>query len=461
MEATEDESFDGAPVSPRHRRRGPDACLAVLFESGAPSSVPPIDLRGLDAVSFVRSEGVSTSCRPSEVGGERRLSVEIPDRRMSLTHAQARRTSEGWFVEDANSRNGTRLNGNRIERALLRSGDLIELGRSIVVYQDEAVGEVGPETGDGTPQGLRTSDPGLALQFLQLRRLAPTNIPILVRGETGTGKELVARAVHQLSGRTGALRSVNCGALPRTLIESELFGYKKGAFSGASEDRPGLVRSADRGTLFLDEIGDLAIDAQVALLRALQEGEVVPLGAVAPVRVDVRVVAATHRDLSAMVARGRFREDLLARLSGFTLTLPPLRARRVDIGRLIHHLVQRHGGEGAAQVAFTPAAMRALCAYHWPTNVRELEQVLRSALALAEGRLVDLPHLGPTFQAQSRAPVAEQGHREMSRDTLDEMLTRHQGNVTAAAAELHTSRMQVHRLCKRFGIDIREYRPRP
>src|SRR5437588_230906 len=170
---------------------------------------------------------------------------------------------------------------------------------------------------------------------------ARARIPVLLLGETGTGKELIARAVHDLSGRTGPFLAVNCGALPETLVESELFGYRKGAFSGAYEDRPGLVRSSDKGTLLLDEIGSLPLPAQAALLRVLQEEEVVPVGATRPLRVNLRVVAATHEDLGVLASQELFRADLLARLSGFTLDLPPVRERREDVGLFLTSLLRK------------------------------------------------------------------------------------------------------------------------
>jgi transcriptional regulator with PAS, ATPase and Fis domain len=170
-------------------------------------------------------------------------------------------------------------------------------------------------------------------------RIAPSSVPLLVRGETGTGKELMARAIHEASERRGAFVPVNCGALPRDLLESELFGHRRGAFTGASGDRSGLVRRAHRGTLFLDEIAELPPDSQVALLRVLQEGEVRPVGACEEITVDVRIVAATHQDLRERIASGRFREDLYARIAGFEITMPPLRERREDLGMLIATLL--------------------------------------------------------------------------------------------------------------------------
>jgi transcriptional regulator with GAF, ATPase, and Fis domain len=291
-----------------------------------------------------------------------------------------------------------------------------------------------------------------------------------VHGDTGTGKELIARAVHELSGRPGRLQALNCGALPRTLLESELFGYRKGAFSGAGEDRPGLIRAADKGTLFLDEIGDLSLDGQAALLRVLQEGELVPIGAVKPIPVDVRIIAATHRDLTRMAERDAFRADLLARLAGFTVVLPPLRARREDLGALLRSALAQHAPSELASIELSPAAIRALHAHAWPGNIRELDKVVSAAVVLARGAVIDVPHIpavlpggrrdhaAPTSTERDRPDDEHPGAADARRDRLEHLLAQHRGNVNAVARELRTSRTQVHRLCRRFGVDPQLHR---
>ncbi|MGZ3429051.1 MAG: sigma 54-interacting transcriptional regulator, partial [Polyangia bacterium] len=288
----------------------------------------PLD--DVDEVVFVRGKAAAPSAADR---GDGRLTLRLPDRAVSGTHARLCRTLGGWSIEDTRSTNGTFVNESRVERALLVDGDRIEIGHSFFVFRAELPVDVPPPRRD--LPGLCTHAPTLAARFAELERIAPSAVPVVILGESGTGKELMARAAHRLSGRKGPFVPVNCGALPTTLVQSELFGYKRGAFSGADEDRPGLVRSADRGTLFLDEIGDLPLASQAALLRVLQEGEVTPLGATRPIAIDVRVVAATHRDLDALVAAGQFRADLLARLGGWTLTLPPLRERLEDLGLLL------------------------------------------------------------------------------------------------------------------------------
>ncbi len=256
-----------------------------------------------------------------------RLELTVPDHEMSRQHVRMRRAVGGWEVSDLGSKNGTVVNGEAVSRVVLTDGDVLEVGATFLTFREDG-GDGEMEDRDlsaepATPPAFRSLVRELERRVADLVKLAAVPVPVLVRGETGTGKELVAQAIHERSGRRGAFVPINCGALPRTLIESELFGYRRGAFSGAREDREGLVRRADGGTLFLDEIAELPEESQVALLRVLQEGEVRPIGASESVRVDVRVVAATHQDLARRIAEGRFRQDLYARLAGFEVSLPP------------------------------------------------------------------------------------------------------------------------------------------
>jgi two-component system NtrC family response regulator len=226
-------------------------------------------------------------------------------------------------------------------------------------------------------------------------RVAATEATVLVRGETGTGKELVARAIHELSGRaTGPLVAINCGALPEQLVESELFGHRKGAFTGADDHRTGLFEVADGGTLFLDEIGELSKPLQARLLRVLESGEIRRVGENEPLTVDVRVVCATHRDLEAMVAAGEFREDLLFRINTFEIVVPPLRDRREDVPELVHHFVRR--GRPAVPDEATvaePEVLERLAVHRWPGNIRELANAVEHALVLCDALPIRLEHL--------------------------------------------------------------------
>lgn len=239
---------------------------------------------------------------------------------------------------------------------------------------------------DVSVEGMIGTSAAMKEVYSKIHRVAPTNATVLVLGETGTGKELVARAMHQESPRAShPLVSVNCAAIPDTLIEAELFGHEKGAFTGAASTREGLVAAADGGTLFLDEIGELPLEAQARLLRVLQEGEVRPIGAVESRKVDVRLVAATHRDLAKLAREGKFREDLYYRVNVVQLKLPPLRERGKDILALAETFVKRFCTEmGKPQLALSPEAVQAITTYTWPGNIRELENAIQRAVILCE-----------------------------------------------------------------------------
>jgi DNA-binding NtrC family response regulator len=290
-------------------------------------------------------------------------------------------------------------------------------------------------------------------------------VPVLILGESGVGKEVVARALHAASNRKGLFVGVNCGAIPESLVESQLFGHVRGAFSGAVRDEPGFVRSADRGTLFLDEIADLPRASQAALLRVLQEREVIPIGTTRPVKVDLRFVAATHQSLATLVARGSFRHDLFARLAGYTLTVCPLRERKEDIGMLVPSILRKLDAERAPRVTFTPAAGRALFAHDWPFNVRELEHALAAAMVLAPDLRIDANHLGASVLGEiemTDAPSDREppGADDPIRLQLLEQLAMHGGHVPTVARAMGKARMQVHRWLKRYGIDPGAYRRR-
>jgi DNA-binding NtrC family response regulator len=261
--------------------------------------------------------------------------------------------------------------------------------------------------------------------FRLVEKIAATNTNILVYGESGTGKELVARAIHHNSPRADRpFVAINCGALPETLLESELFGHTKGAFTGATQSRPGLFRSAEGGTVFLDEIGEISQALQVRLLRAVQEHEVTPLGANAPARFDARIICATNRDLEREVSEGRFREDLFYRLNVIEVHLPPLRERREDIPLLARHFVKRTAREQEQpEKSVEPAAMTALINYNWPGNVRELQNAIERAFTLS-GESVDADSLPPRVRTSAGAHPAVLDPDGL-RPTLDEVERRY------------------------------------
>ncbi len=290
-------------------------------------------------------------------------------------------------------------------------------------------------------------------------RCAEVDSTVLVLGETGVGKELAARAIHANSARKDKpFVTVNCGALPETLLESELFGHTKGAFTGAISERTGLFREAHGGILFLDEIGDLSLPLQVKLLRALQEKEVRPVGGDRAHSVDVRVVAATNRDLAELVSQGQFRNDLYYRIAVIPLWIPPLRERKEDILPLAEHFIKKHRKGGKKQPAgLDHSAQKALLDYSWPGNIRELENAIEHALAMARGPLLtsdDLPVqvvVGPRT-ASAGAANLEQKSIEAEREAILAALRKHRGNRTRAAKELGVSRVTLWRKVTMYGI---------
>lgn len=288
---------------------------------------------------------------------------------------------------------------------------------------------------------------GRAMQQVKhlLARVAPTNSTVLIRGETGTGKELAARAVHDQSLRADRpFVAVNCGALPESLIESELFGHRKGAFTGADEQRIGLFEVADGGTLFLDEIGELPKSMQAKLLRVLESGEIRRVGDNQSFQIDVRIVCATHRDLAEMVDAGDFREDLMYRINTFEIHLPALRERSSDIPEIARHLYERfRGSVPAEREIFTPAALESLQHHSWPGNVRELANVIEHATILCDRLPIDREHLPRDFDSrqatQLKAVLGPISLKDLESQAIEAALERHSGNKTAAADELGIS----------------------
>jgi DNA-binding NtrC family response regulator len=315
------------------------------------------------------------------------------------------------------------------------------------------------------PEGLALvgHSPAIIEVMKTLARVAPSQATVLVLGETGTGKELVARTIHRWSERASRrFVAVNCSALAEGLLESELFGHVKGAYTGAANARPGLFREADKGTLFLDEIGDISQGVQARLLRALQEHEIVPLGSEAPVKVDVRVVAATHRDLPELVRQGRFREDLYYRLDVVSLSLPPLRERRQDIPLLVDHFLRRLSSRhGRGPVAVDPEALRRLLGYDWPGNIRELQNVLERAVLLAEQGVIGPEHLATTVRPSAAAlpEPAEtpllRGLEDVEREHVARVLAATRGNREESSRILGISRRTLTRMIQRWGLPPR------
>jgi len=362
--------------------------------------------------------------------------LEIADSHLSREHFEVTREGARFRVVDRGSRNHTLVDERAIESEVLEPGTLFRAGHTFFT----CLPDVGPALDRAWP--FVTTNADFARDLAKLERIAQSPLPVLLLGETGTGKEVLAQALHQRSKRRGAFVPVNCGALPKDLAASLLFGHRRGAFSGATTDELGFVRTADRGTLFLDEIGDLPPEAQSTLLRVLQEREVTPVGAFQGVPVDVRIVSATHMPLADQVKSGAFRADLFARLRGFCFTVPPLRERRFDIGELVARMAP-------GSMTFKPEAARDLLRHDYPLNVRELKQAVEVAAVLADGavRPADLPET-------IRSPEPRELDEEDSalRDELVRRLAETDRNVSQIARDMGKARQQIQRWIKRFGI---------
>jgi two-component system NtrC family response regulator len=323
-----------------------------------------------------------------------------------------------------------------------------------MISNESAVRSAGAGEPGVRPQLIGESDVFKYLQF-RIDQVGPTSATVLLLGETGTGKSLVARAIHDASPhRGGRFVSVNCAAIPSTLVESELFGHERGAYTDARTSQVGRFELAHRGTLFLDEVGELALDAQAKLLRFLQEGCFERLGSHQTVRVAVRVIAATNRDIHEEVRAGRFRSDLYFRLSVFPITVPPLRDRRVDIPRLAEYLIAQLAAKNGKRIAgMPPALLDELQAYDWPGNVRELENVIKRAVIMADGLGIGASDVGlGTDSAEPNVLNLRQVREEAEKHAVLRVLGRVNGNLSKAAEMLGVSRPTLYDLMHRFGL---------
>lgn len=317
------------------------------------------------------------------------------------------------------------------------------------------------------------SSPAMRKVFSTIRRVAAANVDVLIIGETGTGKELVARSVHELSSRkSGPFIPVDCGAIPENLLESEFFGYEKGAFTGAERQRTGLLEAANGGTFFLDELGDLPSVLQAKLLRTLQERKLRRVGGNDEVDVDVRIVAATSRDLDQMVSDGKFRQDLYYRINVVRIDLPPLRERGDDLGLLAEWMVEKVSRENGRRVpAISTEAWAILSRYNWPGNVRELQNVIRRAIALSENDMIEREDLPVPLIAAASATQGERARTffelrdehlgRFEREYFTSLLERHNGHVKEAAEEARLPRGTIYRLMTKHGIEPADFRNRP
>ncbi len=377
--------------------------------------------------------------------------AQIDDDAISRAHARFR-FGDAITVEDLGSRNGTVVGGQRLAPEQPRT---IELGEPVTVAHVQIFVEPGRPPAKVPADGVVVRDPKMKQLYAVLDVIAATELRVLLLGETGVGKDVVARAIHARSRRAAKpYLAINCGAFPESMLEAELFGYEKGAFTGANQAKPGLFEATHGGTVLLDEVGELAPTTQVRLLRVLESGEVIRLGSVAPRRVDVRVIAATHRDLRAMIAAGQFRQDLYFRLDGTTLTIPPLRERVADIEPLARTFAAAMAASlGRTAPDLEPSAIAALEAHAWPGNIRELKNVVERAVALRAGsiRASDL-----TLDAPAPVPDADQPLwnelEQVERKRVIDALAAAAGNQTAAAKQLGIARTTLIRRIEYFGL---------
>lgn len=379
------------------------------------------------------------------------------DTQASRRHAKLTVRGERVTIEDLGSRNGVRHGGERVRSAELSDGDVIRVGSTLAVLRLED-----PKQLDVPIAGVVGISPAMREVRLAVRRMAKQEANVLLLGETGTGKEVVARAIHDVSKRSGPLVAVNCAGVQASLFESELFGHVAGAFTGAREPAEGYFRAAADGTLLLDEIGDMPLPLQAKLLRALETKSVVPVGATTPIPHRARVVAATNREPATEIQRGRFRDDLFARLAQLTITLPPLRERREDILPLIRHV-------SPELPPLSPSLAEALLIHDWPRNVRELvaivtelssrsEGAARLELDMVQDRLVAPP--APSSPPANATPAPPAEPPPVTRAQLEVLLRAEAGNVAALARAIGRSRTQTYRLLEQHDLDPATFRPR-
>ncbi len=340
----------------------------------------------------------------------------------------------------------------------------ILLGRALSLGRLEKLNaKLLKQLGEGRRLGqILGQSPEMNSVFQVIRRVADTNVPVLILGDSGTGKELVAREIRRLGSRaTKPFVSISCGAIPENLLESELFGHEKGSFTGAHTSRAGRLELANGGIVFLDEIGELPLQLQVKLLRFLQEYEVERVGGRSVINLDVRIIAATNRDLKAEVKRGNFREDHFYRLSVVNIHIPPLRERREDILYLAQFFLDRFSGElGRGKLTFTRQAKEAIRNYGWPGNVRELEHHVQRSVLMSSGRSVDAADLELTGSDEQRSLSLRNAREATDREIIIQALRRTGGNVSNAAKELKISRPSLHDLLRKLQINAKGFKSR-
>ena len=402
------------------------------------------------------------------IGRDATADVCVPEQAVSRNHARIVFDSGRWVLKDLGSRNGTMVDGAFVTHDVeLEHLHEIRVGDALFKFVASSADKYAAYHIDGRVFGERRAKGADALVGgwqmdmigAELERIAPTQLSCVLMGETGTGKEVAARELHRVSGRRGSMQAINCAAIPHNLLESELFGYRRGAFSGADRDKPGLIKLADGGTLFLDEIGDMPLEAQAKLLRVLQSREVFPLGATAPEQVDVRFVCATHRDLHQFVKDGKFRGDLFARVSEHLVKLPPLRERREDIPELVSHFLEKFARKMGVRPKLHDNVIDSLMHVDFPGNIRELEHMIEQAVALVQNGVITSDDLLPPAPSSSPRGPAGAGGRALAdvvdsaeRTAIEAALRDSDGSRERAAELLSISPTTLWRKMTRLGI---------
>jgi two-component system nitrogen regulation response regulator GlnG len=413
-------------------------------------------IKGPDRGESVRLE----EGHPVAFGSAPTCEMVLTDKTVSRKHLVAELISDEVIMVDQGSTNGTFIQGSRFEKIAIGFGAEVKLGRTVIKFlPDEEVvePEPSPEAAFGSIVG---GDTKMRQLFKLLQDVAQTAATVLIEGETGTGKELIAEEIHNHSPRRdGPFVVFDCGSVPRELIESMLFGHVKGSFTGAITDRKGAFAEAHGGTIFLDEIGEMALDLQPSLLRVLDKRAVRKVGSNVYEKIDVRVVAATNRDLRAEVAKKAFREDLYYRLAVIRVTVPPLRERGADIPLLVNHFMQSFG----PQLNCTPEDMSKLVRHSWPGNVRELRNAIERACLLSRGNSINIDdalvqEAAPALGIRTDLPFKEakgQLVEMFEREYIEDLMRRHAGNLSAAAREAQIDRKHLRELIRKYDLDPR------
>jgi DNA-binding NtrC family response regulator len=451
-----------------------DPALTTIFDGGRPT------VRHLRKSKVVVMSGPEAGkeveiTKPRVTGGRSMINdLVLADKAISGSHFEIVAADDGYRLRDLDSTNGVYVGDLRVREVYLKPNLTFRIGHwDLRFTPTQEIVEIALSKRDSFEHVVGSSVKMREI-FATLEKVAPSELTALITGETGTGKEMVARAIHVASPRKSKPFVVlDCGAIPRDLIESTLFGHEKGSFTGAVAQHQGCFEQANGGTIFLDEIGELPIDMQPKLLRVLENREVKRVGGDKTIKVDVRVVAATNRDLRMMVNNGTFREDLYFRLSVIQVELPPLRERRDDVEKLANLFIKDVGSRRTMQMTFSPEAMAALQAHNWPGNVRELRNVVERAAALCDAAMVqrsDLFFHRDTSKPAPAAPIVSGDggmqitpgldFKEAKQRVVDQfevaylkqLLERHDGNITRSAQEAGLTRYHLRELLKRHGL---------